>query len=253
MVNLIIDIGNTFSKILVFRKEDIIYIQKQEQFFQDEIEALVKRYNVERILVSSVKGESPLPVSFVSGIEVVYFDYKTPVPIKNKYGTPETLGVDRLAGIIGAKNIFPQKAVLVFDFGSCLTVDFADEEGNYFGGVISPGLKMRFNAMHSFTDKLPLIDVDESVYEFEKQIGENTTESLMAGVINGMLFEIQGYIKKYNEKKIDLGIILCGGDASFFDSRLKNSIFAHQILLEPNLVPIGLNTVVRYQHDKKDK
>lgn len=252
MINLVIDIGNTFTKALVFSDNQIVYSKRDANWSASELEQLIKEYNIQKVVFSSVRGDYGVETNEIAGIPVIYFSNKTSIPISNNYRTPETLGVDRLAGVIGAKQIYPNKAVLVIDFGSCITFDFIDINGEYFGGAISPGLKMRFKAMHQFTGKLPEIDNYESTQKFDSLFGTDTTEALQAGVVNGILFEVEGYIKKYNENNIDLKVILCGGDASFFDTRLKNSIFAHQILTEPNLVPIGLNTVVRYQDDKKN-
>src|SRR5690606_34521365 len=184
--------------------------------------------------------------------KVFYFNHQLPIPITNGYATPETLGADRLAGVIGAKNIYPENPVLVIDAGTCITYDFIDKAGFYAGGSISPGLRMRFKAMNHFTGKLPEVEVDMNITGFKSSYGKDTQESLISGVVNGLLFEVEGFIKKYNNQYLDLRVILCGGDSTFFDTRLKNSIFAHQILLEPNLVMIGLNTVVNYQHDKKN-
>jgi len=252
MNNLVIDIGNTFTKALVFFDDQIIYSERKESFSTVETEKLIVEYQVQKVIVSSVREKSDTETKQIAGVPVIYFNYKTNIPILNQYKTPDTLGVDRLAGVIGAKRIYPKKAVLVIDFGSCITFDFVNRESEYFGGAISPGLRMRFKAMHQFTGKLPEINDYESIRDFDALFGTKTTEALQAGVVNGILFEVEGYIKKYNENNIDLKVILCGGDASFFDTRLKNSIFAHQILTEPNLVPIGLNTVVRYQDDKKN-
>lgn len=253
MINLIVDIGNTFVKMLVFSDNQIVYNQRSEQFLISEIEEIVGSFGVKAIIISSVREENDLEsVDQISGAKVIYFNHKTAVPIRNRYKTPETLGADRLAGVIAAKELFPEQAVLAIDFGSCITFDCIDVESNYYGGAISPGFRMRFKAMHQFTGKLPDVNDTDSIKEFNALFGTNTKESLQAGVINGILFEIEGYIKKYSEKYKGLKVILCGGDASFFDSRLKNSIFADQILVESNLVPIGLNTVVKYQYDKKN-
>ncbi|ADY53751.1 putative transcriptional acitvator, Baf family [Pseudopedobacter saltans DSM 12145] len=251
MANLIVDIGNTFTKILVFSGNQIVFSDRKETFSISELESTVEKFRINQVIISSVRSDADFGgLRHISNAVVIQFNNNTPVPISNLYETPETLGVDRLAGVIGAKEIFPDKAVLAIDFGSCITFDFIDEKGVYYGGSISPGLKMRFKAMHHFTGKLPEVDDAKSTKDFSATFGKNTKESLQAGVVNGILFEIEGYIKKYNEISGDLKVILCGGDSSFFDSRLKNSIFAHQILVEPNLVPIGLNTVVKYQYDQ---
>ena len=250
MVNLVIDIGNTLTKVSVFSEDRIVYNERRTDFPLQQLIDLVRKYAIQQIIVSSVRGDVDL-ADHIDGVPVCFFNSNTAVPIVNNYQTPQTLGVDRLAGVIGAKTIFADSPVLVIDFGSCITFDYIDQAAHYTGGAISPGMRMRFKAMHHFTGKLPEIDDSTSTTAFSGLVGTSTKEALQAGVINGIVFEVEGYIQKYNDNNIDLKVILCGGDASFFDTRLKNSIFAHQILLEPDLVPIGLNTVVKYQHDRK--
>lgn len=249
MANLVIDVGNTFSKIAVFEKNERVYVSRSEQIHNNDISGLINKYRVKNLIVSSVKelGEDKYK-TYYPNLNYLRFDYQTHIPIKNKYATPQTLGLDRLAAVIGAKDIFPFDPVLVIDAGTCITFDFIDKESVYEGGSISPGKKMRLKAMHQFTGKLPEVDLenDSIMIDF---YGNNTTKAMQSGVLNGMLFEIEGYIRHYSQKYSSLKIILCGGDASFFDTRLKNSIFAHQILLEPLLVLRGLNTVVNYQND----
>ncbi len=249
MANLVIDVGNTFSKIAVFEKTESIYFSKSEQLQNSDISGLINKYHVKNLILSSVKelSENKYEADFPQ-LTYLRFDHQTRVPIKNNYATPETLGLDRLAAVIGAKDIYPSDPVLVIDAGTCVTFDFIDAESVYKGGSISPGKRMRLKAMHQFTGKLPQV-VLENDFVTDTFYGKNTTEAMQTGVLNGMLFEMEGYIRWYSQKYSSLKIILCGGDASFFDTRLKNSIFAHQILLEPLLVLRGLNTVVNYQND----
>jgi type III pantothenate kinase len=157
-----------------------------------------------------------------------------PLPITIQYDTPHTLGVDRIAGACGAKQLFPDVHTLVIDAGTCVTYDFTDSQGIYYGGGISPGLRMRFEALHTFTAKLPLVEPGQAPL-----IGTNTETSIQSGVVNGMLAEMDGIIRQYQEKYPLLQVILCGGDGSFFENRLKASIFA-----SPDLVLIGLNSVL---------
>jgi len=249
MANLVIDVGNTFSKIAVFEDNETVYISRSEQLQTDDITGLINKYQVKNLILSSVKelSENKYEADYPQ-LNYLRFDHQTRIPIKNKYATPQTLGLDRLAAVIGAKDIFPLDPVLVIDAGTCITFDFIDKESVYEGGSISPGKKMRLKAMHQFTGKLPEVALENDFLP-DTFYGENTIEAMQTGVLNGMLFEIEGYIKHYSQKYSSLKIILCGGDASFFDTRLKNSIFAHQILLEPLLVLRGLNTVVNYQND----
>ncbi len=145
--------------------------------------------------------------------------------------------MDRLAGVCGAIELFKETDTLVIDAGTCITYDFVDKQKNYFGGSISPGLKMRFKAVHTFTAKLPLVDSANAV----GLIGDSTESSIQSGVINGMIAEIEGIIMRYQDKYPGLRVILCGGDTAFFENKLKASIFA-----APDLVLIGLNSILIY-------
>lgn len=254
MTNLIVDIGNTLTKAAVFKNDASVFVMQQEFFSDKDFICLIKEYQVKNVIVSSVREYShEVNINELRGINFYRFNHTLPIPVVNQYESPETLGADRLAGVIGAKKIFPDDEVLVIDAGTCITYDYINRENHYYGGSISPGLNMRLKAMHHFTQKLPEIPLEPSVLAFKSFYGKNTREALISGSVNGLLFEIEGYIHKYSSQNTKLKIILCGGDAAFFDTRLKNSIFANQILLEPNLVMIGLNTVVNYQHDKKNK
>jgi type III pantothenate kinase len=161
--------------------------------------------------------------------------------IENKYKSPATLGLDRLAGIIGARTLFPDKNCLVIDAGTCITYDAINKDGVYEGGSISPGLKMRLKAMHNFTRRLPEVEL----VEYDDWQGYDTKSAMLSGVLNGAIEEVKGFIEIYNSKYSKLHVILCGGDSIFFDNRLKNSIFAHALKTEPNLVLIGLNEVIQ--------
>lgn len=247
MTNLVIDIGNTRSKAAVFEDKELIFSTQAEDYSLNSLLELINKHHVNQLIIGSVKGtfdinEASLPL----GIKFLRFNHQTVVPVKNHYESPQTLGLDRLAAVIGAQELFPKTPVLVIDAGTCITFDYLDNEGNYNGGSISPGLLMRLKAMHHFTGKLPLVDFNPNLDDF---YGRNTKDAILSGVINGLLFEIEGYIKRYISQNQNTKIILSGGDATFFDTKLKNSIFAPQILTEPQLVLIGLNTVVNYQHD----
>ena len=165
----------------------------------------------------------------------------TEVPFKNLYKTPKTLGVDRIALVAGAVSQFSGHNILVIDAGTCITFDFVNSEGEYLGGAISPGLKMRFNSLNYFTANLPLLEIDE-LTDF---IGKNTKESINSGVINGAIQEIDGVINQYNKKFLDLTVVLTGGDTNFLAKQLKSSIFANQ-----NLLLQGLNRILIHNTEK---
>lgn len=247
MNNLIIDIGNTFTKIAVFNGHNIINFAKADNVNAHNYTAICQAYMIDKIIVSSVADNTPEKLSALAKKkEILFFNHLSPSPIRNHYLSPQSLGLDRLAAVIGAKKIYPKKPVLVIDAGTCITYDYVDESSNYYGGSISLGLNMRLNALNQQTQKLPLVKFDDT---FAQLYGANTVQSILSGVVNGTLAEVNQFINNYNALNADLKIILCGGDAAFFDTRLKNSIFAHQVICEPHLVLIGLNTLLNYQND----
>lgn len=249
MPNLVIDIGNTLVKAAVFENNRIIDLQKHTQIQTDLIEQLIKSYQIKNLIVSSVTNDTGFDEVQVSN-QVNYhrFSKQSKHSITNQYKTPQTLGLDRLAAVIGANTLYPKHHVLVMDAGTCITYDSVTPQAEYFGGSISPGIKMRFEAMNHFTSKLPLVNFNS---DFSAAYGDDTITAISSGAINGAVYEAEGFFKQYIKKYKDAKIILCGGDSAFFDTKFKNSIFAHSILHEPNLVLIGLNTVVNYQYDFK--
>ncbi len=160
-------------------------------------------------------------------------------PFKNNYGTPKTLGVDRIALVAAAVNEFPNQNVLIIDAGSCITYDFISEELVYSGGAISPGIEMRYKAMNHFTSKLPLLNRQDEV----NFIGNSTANSMHSGVVNGVIGEIDYFVRLYKEKNGFLTVVLTGGDANFLANKLKIDIFA-----QPNFLLRGLNTILIYNN-----
>lgn len=244
MESLVIDIGNSLTKVAVFNGQKIIFLTKAKKLIDIDIIALVDKHQPQKIIVSSVRNTVENSLSALAKKkEILFYNNGTKTPIKNLYQSPQTLGLDRMAAIVGAKTLYKNHGVLVIDAGTCITYDFVDKQSNYYGGSISLGINMRLKALKQQTDKLPLVPFDAN---FTAQFGANTQQAILSGVINGVLAEVKGFIESYNLLYADLKIILCGGDAPFFDTRFKNSIFAQQVISQPNLVLIGLNTIVNY-------
>ncbi|MFD2148184.1 type III pantothenate kinase [Mucilaginibacter antarcticus] len=166
--------------------------------------------------------------------------------INNHYKTPHTLGLDRLAAVTGANYLYPQQNNLVIDGGTCITYDFIDAGANYFGGSISPGLNMRYKALNYYTAVLPVVNQDKN---FADDAGDDTETAIKSGVQNGIKHELMGFIDSYAKHSPQLNIILTGGDGIFFDTLLKNSIFAPYIKNEPYLVLKGLNAATQKHND----
>jgi type III pantothenate kinase len=171
----------------------------------------------------------------------VFFNHRTPVPVDNHYGTPDTLGLDRLAAVIGGMD-WAKGPLLAIDLGTCITYDFLNEEGAYKGGAISPGLQMRAKAMATQTANLPLVEINPEV----GFVGNSTVTCLQSCVYYGVMAEISGIIENYSQNHDDLKVFICGGDAKYFERLTKDHIF-----VIPNLVLHGLNRILTYNVDKK--
>lgn len=236
-MQLIIDIGNTRIKFALF-KGQTFFVKGIGNI--NELKDFCEGKKIKKAIISSV-AKSDLIETFLikNNIPFFHLTHKTKLPIFNKYATPKTLGDDRLANVVGAKSIYPNQNVLTIDCGTCIKFDLITAKQEYFGGAISPGLVMRFKALNAFTNGLPLITYTKITY----LVGNTTNESILSGVINGCIAEIEGITAKYLANYEKLTIILTGGDAKYFDKELKSNIFA-----EPNLTLIGLNEILLFNN-----
>ena len=242
-MNIVFDFGNTSHKCALFDQGNLIYHEIKKTFSPSDITGLIEKFSPQNSLLSSVQEIDPAIESILSSsTHYFYFSHQLPVPLINKYATPETLGNDRLAGAVGAAFTFPHESVLIIDAGTCIKYDFVNAAGEYPGGAISPGLNMRFQAMHNYTARLPLINPDMlKTNEDIHLTGDSTNNSLLAGGAKGALFEVEGFINAYEERYPGLNVILTGGDTSFFELHLKRKIFAL-----PQLVLLGLNIILEH-------
>lgn len=238
-MNLVIDIGNTLSKIAVIQQDMVVYFDKTSQLTKKDIDKVCNDAPpFDAVIVSSVKQfDNEVIESIPSLNHYLELSADTPIPVINKYATPGTLGKDRLAAAVGVNYLFPGTNLLVIDAGTCITYDFVNEHNEYLGGGISPGIEMRYKALHTFTGNLPLVE-HTTINEL---VGGDTIHSILSGVQNGVVAEIDGIIAKYQEKFGNVKVILTGGNAEYFDKQLKNNIFAF-----PNLVLIGLNRILEF-------
>ncbi len=250
MKSISIDIGNTRYKGGFFEENNLIetFETKEENEIFSFIDNLIEKHSVENIIIASTRADladflSKTNQNKLKNIFLLSSDL--PVPLKNHYQTPKTLGTDRIAGMCGAKAIFPTQNCLVIDIGTCITYDLIDDKDNFFGGTISPGVNMRLRAMHEFTQKLPLLEWNSQNNSPDFQ-GTSTKDAILSGAINGVMLEIQGIIHHFERLYEDLHIILCGGDAFYFEKSLKSTIFVH-----PKLVLYGLNRILQYNVKKK--
>lgn len=239
---LAIDVGNSRSKIGLFQDRDLVQLVtfKNEDLSQNSL--LFSEFEINRVIVSSVNevAEKSLKIE-THYSNVLYLNYKTNLPISLGYESPETLGKDRIAAVVGAQKSISSSNLLVIDAGTCITYDFLTK-GVYLGGAISPGIQMRLKAMNDFTNKLPLIDWGRA--KRPQTIGKTTITSMLSGTINGIIGEMQGFINDYLKQYPELQTVITGGDANFFEKELKNGIFA-----DPNLVLKGLNEILIYNYE----
>ncbi len=239
-MNLVIDVGNTLVKLAVF-DSGILKHKKTcvKTDFSPTLAEFSENFNsITNSIVSSVANLSDHQLSKLEQLcNVLLLDHETKVPFKNKYGTPKTLGIDRIALVSAAAHTYPDTNVLVIDAGTCITYDFLNSENEYLGGAISPGLAMRYKSLHTFTDKLPLLEPNNP----KGVTGNSTATSIHSGVVNGILFEIDGFIKAYKNHYENLTVILTGGDAHFLRDTIKNDIFANS-----NFLLEGLNHILEY-------
>lgn len=223
--SLVVDAGNTRIKCALYKG---VEMQELQSFSKTELAGLknyLQQYQHVPAIIASVLSEKETLWLKQLHSNAIFFNSQLPLPLKMGYETPETLGADRLCNAIAAYDRF-QSAVLAIDLGTCIKYDFTDGSGTYQGGAISPGLAMRFKALHTFTGKLPLID---EVKEAELT-GKNTADAMRSGVLNGMQAEIEGFIHRYRNVFASLPVIITGGDAQYFDFGQINGIFADENL-----------------------
>ena len=241
---MIIDIGNTVAKLVAFDGDEPV---EEIRTCNDSLSALgafATKYAFTHGIVGTVKGLTAEAEEQLRSLKIpiLRFSPQTPVPITNRYKSPETLGADRLAAAVGASSLKPGKDLLIIDAGTCVTYEVIDAKGNDWGGNIAPGMQMRLRSLNEFTAKLPLVSAEGDV----PGMGYDTETAIRSGVLRGMKYEIEGYIRSMRRKYPHLLVFLTGGDKINFDTTIKSIIFADKFI-----VPRGLNKILDYNHDKK--
>lgn len=245
-MNVVIDWGNTAIKTGWFEGSQLVDTKRYATV--DELVDAFAAQSAAHVLVSSTSRSAEEIRVRLRGLSAscMVLTSETPVPIRKAYDTPHTLGADRVAAAVGAVTLFPQQPCLILDLGTCLTADFVDQQADFQGGLIAPGLHMRFRAMHEQTARLPLIEArsGDGWEPWPALTAKNTRSAMESGVLNGLRFELNGLIDAYRLREPNVVILLCGGDAPAFESSLKPPIFA-----VPELVLMGLNRILRYNVD----
>lgn len=238
-MNLIIEQGNTSTKVAIYEQGCIKEYFMYKHVNIEEIAALLKKYSCTCGILSTVIDIDKELVSYLQTnlTHFIFLDESVKLPVLIEYDTPKTLGKDRIAAIVGANYLMPGKDLLIIDAGTAITYELVESTGVYKGGNISPGMTTRFKALNCFTKKLPLVQEENDV----PLIGTSTITAIQAGVVNGVVFEMEGYIDSLRKIYPGLLVFLTGGHSFYFESRLKNTIFA-----DINLVLTGLNRILEY-------
>ena len=238
-VNLIIEQGNTSTKVAIYAEGNLKASFVYKTFDKSKLKPLFDVYSLDKGIYSTVADVDEDLIAYLKELLscFIYFDNDVRLPITIKYKTPHTLGKDRIAAVVGAYYLQPNRNILIIDAGTCITYELLEASGSYLGGNISPGMTTRFKALNDYTKKLPLVNEREEVPCW----GTCTEDAIRAGVVNGIVFEMDGYIDQAKELYSDVLVFLTGGHSFYFESRLKNSIFA-----DINLVLTGLNRILEY-------
>ncbi|PWA07012.1 type III pantothenate kinase [Flavobacterium laiguense] len=238
---LTIDVGNTRIKGAVFEEDKALecFVFPKDEI-QKNIKIILKKYKkITHLVVASVGSvEKQLFLDFEKVLEVWFVSHEDSFPFINGYATPKTLGIDRMVLAAGATLQFRGQNRLIIDAGTCVTYDFVDHNDVYLGGAISPGLRLRYEALHHYTEKLPLLNATDPIHF----IGKSTAESIHSGIVNGLAHEINGFVDEYSAQYSNFIIILTGGDTDFLAKRLKNTIFANS-----NFLLESLNQIFQYK------
>lgn len=241
-MNLCIDQGNSRTKVALFREDGTIAKNLMyKSFTSADVERLFSLYPIRDSIVSSVVNIDPAVVNVLHRLSsrFILFDHKTPLPLRNCYQTPETLGQDRIASAVGASYICPKQNLLIVDAGSAITYDFVSAEEGYLGGNIAPGVKMRLTVLRQMTKKLPAVEVEENT--LIPLFGKTTREAIAVGVVRGIIFEVKGYMRTLAEQGTPFVTFVTGGNAPYILGSLQE-----EAQFEPHLVLIGLNCILEY-------
>lgn len=238
-MNLALDIGNTRTKIGLFRGAELVEQTVWNDWTGAELVAYGEEAGVERIILSSVvEGDEVLHDLLSERFQVLELTHETPLPFQNQYQTPKTLGKDRLAAVAGARALYPAKDCLVMDCGTCIKYEWLTADGIYHGGNIAPGAKMRIQAMHHFTARLPEVPLEMPL----EAIGQSTQTALQNGALRGAVLEMEGFVRLFQAKSSYLQVLITGGDAALFAPYLT----INDLKIAPHLTLIGLNYVLNY-------
>lgn len=233
---LCLDFGNTRRKYAIFEADVLITEGVLPDDTVETIEQLLEDAKPQKSILSSVITHNPdIEPTLASRTIFHKLSHQTTLNFTSPVGKPSSIGADRLALAAAAVHFYPKQNVLVIALGSCITYNFINQQAQFLGGAISPGMEMRFKSMHEHTALLPLVQKD---WNFPV-IGYDTKTNLQSGVIVGITAEIAGFIEFYAESYANFNVVLTGGDAGYFGRRLKKKIFADLNFLFKGLYAIS--------------
>lgn len=238
-MNLVLDIGNTSTKMACFEDDTLLSVQTVKSLDAATMSFFCGTKQPEHVYASVV---GPMPCwekVLPPDVTVQTIDATLPLPFENDYKTPLTLGNDRVAAMVGALALYKQTPLLVIDAGSCITLDYLDERNHYLGGAIMPGLQMKLNALHTFTDRLPLIDLCN--VEQVPLVGDDTQQCITAGTLTATILALEAFITKYRRlSSKPMTVVLTGGDSQLLQSHIDDKVER-----DPYLVLHGTNAIFR--------
>ncbi len=240
---LTVDVGNSFVKFAHFLHGEIIEFHKKESLNAVDLEAYCIKNNIDGIAYSASGDDDPEVLNYIQNFpRHIFLHHTTNMPIDIKYETPETLGIDRIAAVLGAYHLYPNRNCIVVDFGTCITFELLNKDAAYLGGNIAPGVQMRLNAMHHFTDRLPLVDIQGD----DDWIGTSTESAIRNGAVLGTILEVESFI--YRAKKFfdDAVVLFTGGGAKYLVDKFKFDIHHN-----PYLIHLGLYEILKYNEENE--
>ncbi len=237
-ITICFDFGNTRLKAAVFEQDQLKEIIILKDDSRESIEEIIQQFKPSFSILSSVINHQPVVEEVLARHTNFHkLSHQTKLPFTTPVGKPETIGADRLALCAASVHLFPGKNNLAIGIGTCITYNFINNQNQFLGGSISPGLEMRFKSMNQLTALLPLVKME---WNFPL-IGYDTKTNLLSGVAWGMAKEIDGIIDAYAEKYGNFNVLLTGGDTVHFAPLLKNMIFA-----DPQLIFKGLYAISEF-------
>lgn len=242
-LNLTIDQGNSAAKLALWQDDELVDLSIEPVLTEAAAARFLGGRPVDAAIYCSVAKRGNAFIEWLRGkvSRIMRLDGETPLPIAVDYATPHTLGADRIAAAVGAWNTFAGSPLLVVDAGTAVTYDAVSADGHFLGGNIAPGMRMRLEALHKFTARLPRVEVPRDI-RYDGFMGTDTESAMILGAVYGIVGAISYY---RNHLPHDTRTVMTGGWASEL-GRLCD----FDVTVDPHLVSRGLNRILMYNEDK---